>query len=308
MLTANLFNHSSVYYLQYYVTGEGLMSKIAVITDTDSSFSLEFANSRGIQLVPIMIQFGEKSYRDIYDIDNPETFSKIDHDGKLPSTSAPSPGQFVDAYKTAFENGAESILCFTVSGEVSATYAAALNACAFLPENDITVVDTRSLTMQQGYMTLAAVEVISQGANKQEAIAAAFDIRDRSQLFASLATLKYLSMSGRVSHLAAGVAGILNVKPILTIRNGKLDLLEKIRTQSKAWQRTIDLTREAAAGREIERMCILHVNVPDAASEFEKLIRSEINCPTEITLAELGPGLSIHSGVGLVGVVVVFSK
>lgn len=284
------------------------MSKIAVITDTDASFSLEFANSKGIHLVPIMIQFGEKSFRDIYDIDNPETFRKIENDGRLPTTSAPSPGQFADAYKKAFDNGSDSVLCFTVSGEVSATNAAALNACSSFPGKDISVVDTRSLTMQQGYMTLAALEAISEGATKEEAIAAAFDIRDRSQLFASLATLKYLSMSGRVSHLAAGVAGILNVKPILTIRNGKLDLLEKIRTQSKAWQRTIELTREAADGHEIERMCILHVNVPEAAFEYERLIRSEMNCPTEITFAELGPGLSIHSGVGLVGVVTVFSK
>ena len=284
------------------------MSKIAVITDTDSSFSLEFAKTRGIQLVPIMIQFGENSYRDIYDINNPDTFSKIDKEGKLPSTSAPSPGQFVEAYKTAFNDGADSVLCFTVSGEVSATYAAALNACESLPGKDITVVDTQSLTMQQGFMTLAAAEAIFKGATKEEAIAAAIDIRERSQLFASLATLKYLSMSGRVGHLAAGVAGILNVKPILTIRNGKLDMLEKIRTQSKAWLRTIELTREAAAGRAIEQMCILHVNVAEAASEFETLIRSEINCPSEITIAELGPGLSIHSGVGLVGVVTVFSK
>ena len=284
------------------------MSKIAIITDTDSSFSLEFAKSKSIQMVPIMVQFGDTSYRDIYDIDNPFTFSKIDHEGKLPTTSAPSPGQFIEAYKTAFDNGADSVLCFTVSGEVSATYSAALNACASFPGKDITVVDTRSLTMQQGFMTLAAADAVSKGASKQEAINAAMDVRDRSQMFAALATLKYLAMSGRVGHLAAGVANILNVKPILTIRNGKLDLLEKVRTQSKAWHRTIELTKESAAEREIERMCILHVNSAEAAAQFEKLIRSELNCPSELTIEELGPGLSIHSGVGLVGVVTVFSK
>jgi DegV family protein with EDD domain len=284
------------------------MSKIAIITDTDSSLSLEFSKARGIQMVPIMIQFGEKSLRDVFDINNPETFSRINQEGKLPTTSAPSPGQFAEAYKAAFDSGAESVLCFTVSGEVSATYAAAMNACDTLPGKDITVIDTRSLTMQQGFMTLAAAEAVSRGASKEETIAAAMDVRDRSQMYAALATLKYLAMSGRVGHLAASVANVLNVKPILTIRNGKLDLLEKIRTQSKSWNRTIELTKEAAAGRQIERMCIIHVNVPEAASQFEKLLRSQMDCPSEISVAELGPGLSIHSGVGMVGVVTVYAK
>ncbi|HBG75015.1 MAG: hypothetical protein A2X25_04590 [Chloroflexi bacterium GWB2_49_20] len=284
------------------------MSRIAIITDTDSSLSLEFSKVHNIQMVPIMIQFGEKSFRDVFDINNPETFSKIDQEGKLPTTSAPSPGQFAEAYKVAFDAGSESVLCFTVSGEVSATYAAALNACDTLPGKDITVIDTRSLTMQQGFMALAAEEAISRGASKQEAIAAALDVRDRSQMFAALATLKYLAMSGRIGHLAAGVANILNVKPILTIRNGKLDLLEKIRTQGKSWIRTIELAKEAAEGRQIERMCIIHVNVPEAASQFEKLLRTHIDCPSEISVAELGPGLSIHSGVGMVGVVTVYAK
>ena len=115
-------------------------------------------------------------------------------------------------------------------------------------------------------------------------------------------------MSGRIGHLAAGMANILNVKPILTIAGGKLEMLEKIRTKSVSWNRTIELVNEAAKGRKIEKMCIVHVNVPEAASQFENLLRTQLECPHEITIAELGPGLSIHSGVGMVGVVTVFSK
>jgi len=283
------------------------MEKIAIITDTDSSISLEVANANNIQLVPIMIQFGATSYRDVFDINNPDTFSRIDMEGKLPTTAAPSPGQFAEVYKTAFESGANSVLCFTVSGEISATYAAALNACDLLPDKDITVIDTQSLTMQQGFMALAAAEAVYKGASKEEAIAAAFDVRDRSQLFAALETLKYLAMSGRVGHLAAGMANMLNIKPILTIRGGKLEMLEKIRTKNKSWNRTIELVHESANGRKIEKMCIVHVNVPEAASQFENLLRTQLECPQEITIAELGPGLSIHSGVGMVGVVTIYS-
>jgi len=283
------------------------MKKIAIITDTDSSIPLEVAKANNILLVPIMVQFGETSFRDIFDINNPTTFSRIDKDGKLPTTAAPSPGQFADVYKAAFALGADSVLCFTVSGEISATYTAALNGCEFLPGKDITVIDTKSLTMQQGFMALAASEAVSKGASKEEAIAAAMDVRDRSQLFAALDTLKYLAMSGRVGHLTAGMANMLNVKPILTIRDGKLDMLEKIRTKNKSWDRAIELTREKAKGKKIEKMCIVHVNVPEAASKFESILRSKIECPQKISIAELGPGLSIHSGVGMVGVVTVYS-
>lgn len=284
------------------------MKKIAIITDTDSSISLEVAQANNIHLVPIMIQFGETSFRDVFDINNSDTFSRIDKEGKLPTTAAPSPGQFADVYKTAFDSGSDSVLCFTVSGEISATYSAALNACELLPGKDITVIDTKSLSMQQGFMALAASEAVSNGASKDEAITAALDVRDRSQLFAALDTLKYLAMSGRVGHLAAGMANMLNVKPILTIKDGKLEMLEKIRTKNKSWNRTIELANQNAKGRKIEKMCIVHVNVPDAASQFESILRTQIECPKEISFAELGPGLSIHSGVGMVGVVTVYSR
>jgi len=284
------------------------LKKIAIITDTDSSISFKEAKANNIHLVPIMIQFGDTSFRDVFEINNPDTFSRIDKEGKLPTTAAPSPGQFAEAYKNAFDSGADSVLCFSVSGEISATYTAALNACELLPGKDITVVDTRSLTMQQGFMVLAASEAVSNGASKEEAIAAALDVRDRSQLFAALETLKYLAMSGRVGHLAAGMANMLNVKPILSIRGGKLEMLEKIRTKSKSWNRTIELVKETANGRQVEKMCIVHVNVPEAALQFENLLRTNLECPQEITIAELGPGLSIHSGVGMVGVVTVYSR
>jgi len=108
-------------------------------------------------------------------------------------------------------------------------------------------------------------------------------------------------MGGRVSNIAGGVATMLNIKPILTIRDGKLDMLEKVRTQEKAWERVIELTRIAVGKKRIERMCILHVNGLQMAREFEIEIRSKIQCPSDILFAEVTPGLSVHSGAGMVG-------
>jgi DegV family protein with EDD domain len=284
------------------------MSRIAIITDTDSSLPGELAQKYGIVQVPIIIQFGDESFRDVYEINNEIVFTRIDKEGKLPTTAAPSPGQFVEAFKQAFDSGAESVLCLNISSEMSATYASARQAAEMLTGKRIEVMDTRSLAMGQGYMAIAAAEVVAKGGSIEEAIAAAEDVRDRSYLFGALTTLKYIAMSGRVSALAAGMAGLLDIKPILSPKNGKLELLEKIRTQSKSWNRTIELVIERAAGRKIEKMSILNVKCPEAAQQFETLIRAAVPCPAEITQADVNPGLSTHTGAGMVAVAFTVAK
>ena len=284
------------------------MSSIAIITDTDASLPADVAARYGIRQVPITIHFDQETFETGVDIDDGQLFARVDREGKLPTTSAPSPGQFVQAYQDAFEAGAESVICFCVSSQVSGTYGAALAACDLLPERDVTVVDTYSLSIGQGFPVLAAAEAAQAGASKTEIVARAESVRDRTYLFAALSTLKYLAMSGRVGHLAAGMAGLLNVKPILTIRDVKLDLLERVRTQKKAWRRVIDLARDAVDGSSIERMAVVHADASDDARRFEKRLRAELPVPDGMLRAELTPGLSVHAGAGLVGVAVVVKE
>lgn len=284
------------------------MPRIAIITDTDASLPRHLAARYDVRQVPIIIQFGDDKFLTGKDIDDVQTFARIDRDAKLPTTSAPAPGQFLDAYQAAFEAGADAILCFTVSGEISATYAAAVDACNLLPGQDITVVDTRSLSLGQGFMVLAAAEAAQTGASKDECLRRAQAVFQRTHLFAALSTLKYLAMSGRVGSIAAGMAGLLNVKPILTIREGKLEMLERIRTQKKAWARLIELATAALDQRSIERIAVVHVAVPDDAREFEARLRASLEYRGEVLIAELTPGLSVHTGAGLVGVAFVTGK
>ncbi len=282
---------------------------IAIITDTDSSLPSALAEKFHIQQVPISIQFGEEVFYTNVDIDDKQVFKRIDVEEKLPTTAAPSPGSFVDAYKQAFESETvEAIICLCVSGEISATYSAAKLAAQEFPEKRIEVVDTRSLTMGQGFMAIAAAEALQGGASIDEAVAVAMDTGRRAHVYGALATLKYLSMSGRVSHLAAGMAGMLNIKPILAMQNGKLDLLEKVRTQKKAWTRVIELVKQDVGSMEIERMAILHVTAEEDARKFKKILQESVPCPQDMPFVQLTPGLSIHTGAGLVGVAFVTKK
>lgn len=277
------------------------MPRIAIITDTDASLPRALAAKHHIRQVPIVIQFGAQSLLTDDDLDDAQLFARVDRDGQLPTTSAPSPGQFVSAFQAAFDEGADQILCFTVSSAISATHAAAINARELLPERDITVVDTQSLSLGQGFMAIAAAEAAQGGASKADCLARAQDVGQRAHVFAALSTLKYLAMSGRVGSIAAGMAGLLSIKPILTVRGGKLEMLEKVRTQKKAWARVLELADQIIAGQAVEQLAIVHVAAPEAAREFEKMLRVTLNCPPEIMIAELTPGLSVHTGAGLVG-------
>ena len=281
------------------------MSSIAIITDSDASLPADLAARHGIQQVPIMIQFGGETLRTEVDIDDVTLFARVDREGKLPTTSAPSPGQFFEAYEAAFATGADAVVCLCVSSLISATYGAAVTAKDMLPDRTIEVVDTRSLSMVQGFMALAAAEAAHAGASVVEVVATAFAVGERSHLFGAFSTLKYLAMSGRVGQVAAGFGNLLSVKPIVTMRDGKLDLLEKVRTRSKSLARVVELMGEATAGQPIRQMAVLNVAARDEAAAFETQLRAALPCPPTILHAGLTAGLSVHTGAGMLAVVAV---
>jgi len=284
------------------------MSSIVIVTDSDASLPADLAAKNGVHIVPINVHFGERVFETGVDIDDVTLFEHIDRAGELPTTSAPTPGQFSAAFEAAVADGAEHVVCICVSAEVSGTYNAALNARDLVPGVEITVVDSKSISMGQGMMVLEAADAAADGASVDEILARIESVRQRSVLYGGLETLKYLALSGRVGQLAAGMASLLNIKPVLTLQEGKLDMLEKVRTRRKSWGRMIELVNEHLGGAPAERVAVAHVNALDSAHSFDEKLRSVVACSSETLFVEFSAGLSVHTGPGMIAVVAVAAE
>ncbi len=183
--------------------------KIAIISDTDTSLPEQSLKEFDIKQVSITIHFGEEILKACSDITDEQLVERVNREGVLPTTAAPSPGDFSVAYQEAFDKGADEIICLTVSADVSATYQAAVTAKELFPGKEITVFDTKSISMGQGFMVLKAAELARSGKSRTEILAGVEDIRTRTHLFAALDTLKFMALSGRVGNLSAEMAKML---------------------------------------------------------------------------------------------------
>lgn len=282
------------------------MSPIAIITDTNASLPKAFIEKHKIFQVPIQIQFGDESYTTGVDIDDAKLFEMIDARNVLPTTAAPSPAAFQKAFQEAFAEGYDQIICICCSSEVSATYNNAQLAAEMDGMDQILIVDSRQLSLAEGYQVLAAAEAAAEGLGADQIVEIVQALPDRTHVFGALPTLKYLAMGGRMGKLAAGFGNTLEIKPILTLQNGKLDLLEKIRTWRKAKQRLVELGLENTAGKDIEKVGLVHVNNEAGVMELYKSLQEVMPLPNEDPIvAEFTPGLSVHTGSGVIALALI---
>lgn len=284
------------------------MPKIAIVTDTNASLPVDLIQKFQIIEVPIKIQFGEETYTTGLDIDDEKLFSLIDQRQVLPTTAAPSPDAFIKAYQRGFEEGAEKVICICCSGEVSATFNAAEMAKEAFPAGDVHVVDSRQLSLAEGFQVLAAAEAAAEGRTVEEILETVTDIQSRLHVYGALPTLKYLALGGRMGRLAAGFGETLEIKPILTSRGGKLELLEKVRTWKKAKQRLVDLAKASAADGIIERVGLIHVNSEEGVRALYDAMKEVLPLPSEPITAEFTPGLSVHTGSGVIAFAFLMKK
>ena len=276
------------------------MKNIAIITDTDSSLPIDLTARYEIRQVPINLHIDGETYETGVDIDDHLLFEKLEKFNKYPTTSAPSPEAFAKAFRASISEGAQSIICICVSCKVSASFDSAVLASQMF-KHDIVVVDSQNLSMGQGFMVLTAAESVLNGATKEEVLQHLANVGKRIHTFALLPSLKYIALSGRLNKFSANLADTLDIKPILTVQDGKLEIVSRQRTSKKAIDKMLELVNLSCDGKTIKRAAIIHANNPEGAHNLQEKVNSIAPDVNQYIIAEFTPGLSIHTGPGTIG-------
>lgn len=272
---------------------------IKIVTDSTADVPAELLERYDIRTVPINIQFGTETYQEGIDIDRPTFFRKLEE--AMPTSSQPSPGQLVEVYRPLAEDG-HSIISIHVTSKHSGTCQSALLAKSMLPEADIEVFDSLSISIGTGYQVLAAARAAEEGKSMGEIIQTLEGIRSRMYLYLTPATLKYLQKSGRVGKLAGALGALLNLKPVIKVEDGELEAFQNVRTRSKALDRLVELTAEAVGTTDPVKLGIPHAEVPAEAEKLRERVESTFNCD-EMHVVDLACSLTVHGGPGIIGLI-----
>ncbi|NIO69249.1 MAG: DegV family EDD domain-containing protein [Anaerolineae bacterium] len=269
---------------------------IKIVTDSTCNLSPEQLQRHDIRVAPISIQFGTETYEEDIDIDRDLFYKKIDELGIIPTTSQPSPGRFADYYRELTDQG-HSILSITITSKHSGTYQSAILAKDMVPEADVEVFDSATISLGTGYMVLEAARAAEAGQSRESILKRLAEIRDNMGFFFTPATLKYLRMSGRVGRLATAFASLLDIKPIIILEDGLLEARERVRTRSKAINRLLELAEEAMGTTDPINIAVIHARAPEEGQALLEKAQARFNCQ-ETLIGDLVASLTVHGGPG----------
>jgi len=273
------------------------VKSIAIVTDSAASVPPELAEAAQLEIVPVGIQFDNQFHREGIDITSEEFYAKLASKETL-TTSQPSPGDFLDVYNSLI-NKAKEIISIHITAKQSGTVQVAEVIKEHIPI-PITVVDSESASMGQGFIALAAAKAALRGCSREEILEIIERVKQKTTVFVAVPTLKYLARSGKVSRIQAFVASLLTMKPILGVRNGLVEAIDKRRSYSQALQRIIGLVEERFPSERLT-IAVLHSNAPDKAEEFRQKIEERLRC-AQVFVAEMGASLAVHGGQGMLGI------
>lgn len=270
---------------------------VKIVTDSASDIDREEAKQLGITLVPIYLRFGDEVYRDGVDMDCDEFYSKLTTSTVHPSTAAPSPGDFVAAYNQVAQE-TDEIVSIHITRKHSAVYDAALKGKEIAQERNkklkVEVVDSKGVTMWQGLVAMAAARAAQAGSNLQQVLAEARQTIKQLRVLALLDTMKYAIKGGRLGKGFVAVESLLQVKPLLTLRDGQLRPAGITRTRAKGIERLRDFLKSIPRAREV---VIVHSTTPGEAHSLADYARSLF--PGLVPrVVRLGPALGVHGGPG----------
>jgi DegV family protein with EDD domain len=270
---------------------------VAIVTDSTADLPTSLTRSSSITVVPLTLNFEARSFLDGVDIRPSEFYRKLPNATTHPTTSQPSAGRFAETYAQLLANHSD-VVSIHISEKLSGTYSSAVQGAEMTDPKRVHVVDSQLVSMSLGLITLAASELVARGAEAGAVVDRVMEMRGRVQTYFSVATLEFLRRGGRIGRASAMLGSVLQVKPVLCIRDGLVTPLERVRTFDRALNRIVELSREVDDGK---GLCVI-VGHADAEADAERVARElEPHCDT-LMIQPLGPVVGAHAGPGVVGV------
>jgi DegV family protein with EDD domain len=277
------------------------MSKIAIVTDSTSFLPSDLVKKHNITVTPQVLIWGEETLQDGVDIQPSEFYTRLKNSKTMPSTSQVSPSTMQSAFQDLVDKGYEVVGVF-VSSRLSGTLQSAVQGKEQMGAagEKVALVDSYATSMSLGLIALAAARAAENGANLKDTVAVAEKAKQNSGLFFAVDTLEFLHRGGRIGGAQRFIGSALNLKPILALKEGKVEGVERIRTKSKAHDRVLELIAEQVNGKPNIRLATLHANAGDEAKALLDRAAQQLN-PVETIFAEVSPVVGTHAGPGTVG-------
>ena len=281
-----------------------LVDNVRIVTDSACDLPGELADELGIVIVPLSIRIGGEEFIDREELSTAEFWKRCSTVATLPETAAPAPGRFEAAYRALAAEGATGIVVVALSSDLSATMQSAqLAAQSVAPDIRVEVVDSRSVTMGQGLIAAAAARSARTGADLATVAEVARSLTGRTQVWGALDTLENLKKGGRIGNAKAMLASVLSIKPIIEVRDGRVEEGGRQRTRTKAMAFLVEKVRAAseASGGHLDGLAVMHAAADDVG---ELVARLQPLAGEQIVVGEIGPVVGSHAGRGTIGVVI----
>ncbi len=272
---------------------------IRLVCDSSCNVPQTYQENLGIIQVPAWINFADgTSLRNGVDISDAEFYRRLQTEKQLPTTSQPTPEDFIEAIETA---AGDEFVIATVSSKMSGTFNSALQAAARLAgRKKVHTYDTLGASMGSGWQVIAGAEAAAAGADAEGVLAALRSARERIFTCFTIDTLKYLAASGRAPMLQAMMGTFLDIKPLMQIQDGTLHLVQRVRGRQKSKRELVAMAAAHAGDRPV-RVAVVNANVPDEAAGLAAEVQAQLNC-REIQIVELGPVLGALAGPGTLAI------
>ena len=275
---------------------------IRLVTDSTGYVPAEFIRAYDIRVVPLKIQLDQVTYPETIGLSQQDFFLHVATAPNFPSTSQPAAGEFKQTYLQILrEDSTAEILVVTVSSKLSGTYSVAASAASELPQARITVFDSLSAAMGTGLMVITAGEMASRRCGLTEILARLAQMRRDMRIFLMVDNLDYLRRGGRIGAASAFFGTLLNIKPILTLTDGQLEAVDRVRSKKKALTRLEQLlTQSLRDPDQPVQAGVMHVAAQAEMDALASILRTNLNI-TRLFTAEFGPVIGVHLGPGAVG-------